>query len=99
MPTSVYFGYGTGNVVGPAGATDGGFAQYDGTTGELIKNHAATVAIGSEVSGLGTGVATFLGTPSSDNLVAALTGGASGTGTVISAITVSHGIITAITVT
>lgn len=95
--TSVFIG--GGDVLGPTSSTDGGFAVYDGTTGQIIKNHAATVAIGSEVSGLGTDVATFLGTPSSDNLVAALTGGASGTGTMISAITVSHGIITAITVT
>lgn len=50
-----------GNVVGPGSATDSGFAQYDGTTGLLIKNHAASVAIASEVSGLGASVATALG--------------------------------------
>jgi hypothetical protein len=33
----------------------------------------ASVAIGSDVSGLGTGVATFLGTPSSANLASAVT--------------------------
>jgi hypothetical protein len=38
-------------VVGPASATNNGFAVYDGTTGKLIKNHAATIALGSEVSG------------------------------------------------
>ncbi len=72
MPTSVFVP--TGNVVGPTSATDSGFAQYDGTTGQLIKNHAASVAIATEVSGLGTNVATFLGTPSSSNLAAAVTG-------------------------
>jgi hypothetical protein len=38
-------------VVGPASATNNGFAVFDGATGKLIKNHAATVALGSEVSG------------------------------------------------
>jgi hypothetical protein len=38
-------------VVGPASATANGFAVYDGTTGKLVKNHAATIALGSEVSG------------------------------------------------
>lgn len=39
------------HVVGPASATNNGFAVYDGTTGKLLKNHAATIALGSEVSG------------------------------------------------
>lgn len=29
---------GAGDVIGPAGATDGGFAIFDGTTGKLIKD-------------------------------------------------------------
>lgn len=40
-----------GYVVGPASATNSGFVQYDGTTGKLVKDHAATIALGSEVSG------------------------------------------------
>lgn len=40
-----------GYVVGPASATSNGFAVYDGTTGKLVKDHAATIALGSEVSG------------------------------------------------
>lgn len=60
MPASTFMP--AGNVVGPLSSTDSGLAQYDGTTGQLIKNHAATVAIGSEVSGLATGVASALGT-------------------------------------
>jgi len=44
-------GGGSGDVVGPASATDNGFAVFDGTTGKLLKNHAATIALGSEVSG------------------------------------------------
>lgn len=34
-----------GDVVGPASATNNGFAKYDGTTGKLIKDSAAVVAI------------------------------------------------------
>jgi hypothetical protein len=40
-----------GYVVGPGSATNNGFAVYDGTTGKLIKDHAATIALASEVSG------------------------------------------------
>ncbi len=40
-----------GNVVGPGSATANGFAVYNGTTGLLIKDHAATIALASEVSG------------------------------------------------
>lgn len=29
---------GAGDVIGPAGTTDGGFAIFDGTTGKLIKD-------------------------------------------------------------
>ena len=38
-------------VVGPGSATANGFAVYDGTTGKLVKDHAATIALASEVSG------------------------------------------------
>jgi hypothetical protein len=40
-----------GYVVGPASATDNGFVKYDGTTGKLVKDHAATIALASEVTG------------------------------------------------
>lgn len=40
-----------GYVVGPASSTNNGFAQFDGTTGKLLKNHAATIALATEVSG------------------------------------------------
>lgn len=40
-----------GDVVGPASSTNNGFAVFDGTTGKLLKDHAATVALASEVSG------------------------------------------------
>lgn len=37
-------GTGTGDVVGPASATNNGFARFDGTTGKLIKDSAAKIA-------------------------------------------------------
>jgi hypothetical protein len=40
-----------GYVVGPASSTNNGFVRYDGTTGKLVKDGSATVALGSEVSG------------------------------------------------
>lgn len=76
MASSIFGGEGpTGVVIGPSSATDAGFAVYDGTTGVLVKNHAASVAVGSEISGLGTGVATLLSGNSSG------TGGPAGTNT------------------
>ena len=42
---------GTGDVVGPASATANGFAVYNGTTGKIIKDHAATINLATEVSG------------------------------------------------
>lgn len=36
-------GGGSGDVVGPASATDNAFARFDGTTGKLIQNSAATL--------------------------------------------------------
>lgn len=36
-------GVGTGNVTGPAGATDSAIALYDGATGQLIKNSVVTI--------------------------------------------------------
>lgn len=41
-----------GDVVGPASATDGGFAKFNGTTGKLIKNSAAFIAVGDGGTGL-----------------------------------------------
>lgn len=38
-------GAGTGDVVGPASSTDNGYVRFDGTTGKLIKDGAATVPV------------------------------------------------------
>ncbi len=40
---------GAGDVVGPASSTDSGFAKFDGTTGKLLKNSAATI-VNADVS-------------------------------------------------
>lgn len=37
-------GAGSGDVVGPASSTDNAIARYDGTTGKLLQNSAATIA-------------------------------------------------------
>lgn len=39
-------GTGSGDVVGPASATDNALVAYDGTTGKLLKNSGATVVAG-----------------------------------------------------
>jgi hypothetical protein len=57
----------TGNVVGTTDTQTLTNKTIDGASNTL------TVRIGNDVSGLGTGVATFLATPSSANLAAALT--------------------------
>lgn len=67
---------GTNTITFPAGTTD---FSATGGTGQFVKQNSAgsaftvaAVAVG-EVSGLGTGVATFLATPSSANLISAVT--------------------------
>jgi hypothetical protein len=37
-------GSGTGDVVGPASATDNAIARFDGTTGKIVQNSSATIA-------------------------------------------------------
>jgi len=51
---------GTGDVVGPASATDNAIARYDGTTGKLVQNSTATVgdtgAIATTIAAAGNAV-------------------------------------------
>lgn len=42
--TAIGAGTGSGDVVGPASATDNAIARFDGTTGKLIQNSAVTIA-------------------------------------------------------
>lgn len=74
---------GTGDVVGPASAVDSNVALFSGTTGKLLKDSGLTLAgtnTGDETAAtiatklaLAAGIATFLSTPSSANLLAAVT--------------------------
>lgn len=43
-------GGGTGDVVGPASATDNAIVRFDGTTGKLIQNSAVTISDTGELS-------------------------------------------------
>jgi hypothetical protein len=61
-------------VVGPASAGDNEIVLFDGTTGKLVKTSGTTIADVIVSGDLGTGVETWLVTPSSANLAAAVTG-------------------------
>lgn len=45
---------GTGDVVGPASATDNAIARFDTTTGKLIQNSAVTIDDSGNMAGVGT---------------------------------------------
>jgi len=62
-------GDGSGNVVGPASATDNALARYDGTTGKLLQNSPVTVDDNGNISityatvaHAGTGIGNWYGT-------------------------------------
>ena len=82
---------GSGDVVGPASATNNAIARFDLATGKLIKNSAATVADttgditagkfnGVTISGSGSFSGTSSGTNTGDQTIT-LTGDVTGTGT------------------
>jgi hypothetical protein len=86
---------GSGDVVGPASATDGAFALFDTTTGKLLKNGFApgasvATALAVNVGSAGAVVVNggALGTPSSGTLTSAtglpISTGVSGLGTGVS---------------
>jgi len=50
--TSIGGGGGSGDVVGPASATDNALVRFDGTTGKLIQNSVGILADTGELSGL-----------------------------------------------
>ena len=58
-------GGGTGDVVGPASATDNAIVRFDSTTGELVQNSGITIADGASgtLAGSNSGDVTLAGTP------------------------------------
>lgn len=83
-----------GNVVGPASATDGALALYDGTTGKLVKDGVtlgSTVVVGP-ASVTDGAAALFDGT--TGKLLKAAAGISAGPFTAITSITVVNGIVT-----
>ena len=92
---------GAGDVAGPASATDNAIARFDGTTGKIIKNSAATIADttgditagkfnGVTISGTGSFSGTSSGTNTGDQTIT-LTGDVTGTGTGSFATTIAAG--------
>jgi len=51
-------GGGSGDVVGPASATDNAIARFDSTTGKLVQNSSATVSDAGELALTSTGTTT-----------------------------------------
>lgn len=70
-----------------------------GTPSSINLSNGTNLPISTGVSGLGTGVATFLGTPTSTNLVTAVTNGGTGTGAVVlqTAPTINNSTLTGVT--
>ncbi|QOF72393.1 hypothetical protein IG197_04725 [Aminobacter sp. SR38] len=50
---------GSGDVTGPASSTNNGFARFNGTTGKVIKDSAAVIAIADGGTGQGTAALAF----------------------------------------
>ncbi len=77
---------GTGDVVGPASATDNAIVRFDGTTGKLVQNSAVTIAdasgniTGGTYNGNTIGSGSTSGTNTGDQTIT-LTGDVTGSGT------------------
>lgn len=95
---------GSGDVVGPASATDNAIARFDLTTGKLIQNSAATIADttgditagkfnGVTISGSGSFSGTSSGTNTGDQTIT-LTNDVTGSGTGSFAATIASGAVT-----
>lgn len=95
---------GSGDVVGPASATDNAIARFDLTTGKLIQNSAATIADttgditagkfnGVTISGSGSFSGTSSGTNTGDQTIT-LTGDVTGSGTGSFAATIASAAVT-----
>lgn len=81
-----YGGGGSGDVVGPASSTDNAIVRFDGTTGKLIQNSAATVddngVISASAVSLGSAPASTCGTAGCIQLSQGTAPGSFPTGTV-----------------
>lgn len=95
---------GSGDVVGPASATDNAIARFDLTTGKLIQNSAATIADttgditagkfnGVTISGSGSFSGTSSGTNTGDQTIT-LTNDVTGSGTGSFVATIASGAVT-----
>lgn len=88
-------GSGSGDVVGPASSTDNAIVRYDGTTGKLIQNSAATIAdttgniTAGTYNGNTIGAGSTSGTNTGDQTIT-LTGDVTGTGTGTFATTIKN---------
>lgn len=76
---------GSGDVTGPASATDNAITRYDSTTGKLIQNSGITIADGAS--------GTLSGTNTGDQTIT-LTGNVTGTGTGSFAATIANDAVT-----
>lgn len=92
---------GAGDVTGPSSATDNAIARFDGATGKIIQNSAATIADttgditagkfnGVTISGTGSFSGSSSGTNTGDQTIT-LTGDVTGTGTGSFATTIAAG--------
>lgn len=71
---------GSGDVVGPASATDNAVARYDTTTGKLVQNSTVIIDDSGNVNGVNTlTVADAVSSTITANAVSGLTAGATGT--------------------
>lgn len=61
-------GAGSGDIVGPASSTDNAIARFDGTTGKLLQNSAATVSDTGNISTAGNISTTATDTANSMNI-------------------------------
>lgn len=87
---------GAGDVVGPASATDNGFVRFDGTTGKLIKNSAATITNADVVAAAGIALNKLAATTVSRALVSDGSGFVSAATTTATEIGYVNGVTSAI---
>ena len=68
-PTGPTGAGGSGDVVGPGSATDNALVRFDGTTGKLVQNSAATLDDSGGLHLTGNGASNYLGFPATLSVV------------------------------